>query len=108
MAAVFTRNADWYHLTELVVCADGAVDAGGGPADLDGLRADLESGRVVTRLEDGIWASVHEVGSWRISDPVGGRHGPQGLPAAGTSTPIRATGWWAANGTPTGSAGCSR
>lgn len=67
---VFTRTMDSYHLTDLLVFADGAIDCGtGGLTDLDGLRDALRRGAVATALDEGKWASAHHVASWRLAEP---------------------------------------
>lgn len=65
---IFIRNGD-YHLTDLRVFADGAIyywEWG----DLDGLRAKLECGWVATTLEEGAWASGHDLARWRLGEVV--------------------------------------
>ncbi|AGL15986.1 NADAR family protein [Actinoplanes sp. N902-109] len=69
--SMFVTNAGDYYLDDLVVYADGAVDAGDGLTDLDGLRRRLASGRVATTLEEGARAYAHRVGSWRFADVLG-------------------------------------
>ncbi|WP_203903977.1 NADAR family protein [Virgisporangium aliadipatigenens] len=67
---VFVRNGDAYHLADLIVYADGAIDCGlGGLTDLDGLRTELRRGRVATTLEEGLRASAHHVAVWRFAEP---------------------------------------
>ncbi|MFC5821919.1 NADAR family protein [Nonomuraea harbinensis] len=65
---VFIRNAGRYFLTDLVIYADGAIDAWG-LTDLDGLRRHLETGWVATSLKPGQWASAHQLASWKLAEP---------------------------------------
>ncbi|NBE98424.1 NADAR family protein [Nonomuraea sp. KC401] len=66
---IFIRNGGDYYLTDLKVFADGAIffwEWG----DLDGLRAKLDAGWVATTLEEGAWASAHELARWRFGEVV--------------------------------------
>ncbi|MEO3802467.1 NADAR family protein [Nonomuraea sp. B1E8] len=66
---IFIRNGGNYYLTDLQVFADGAIfywEWG----DLDGLRAKLEAGWVATALEEGAWASAHDLARWRFGEVV--------------------------------------
>ncbi|HWS36504.1 MAG TPA: hypothetical protein VN408_27680 [Actinoplanes sp.] len=66
---IFVRNADVYHLSDLIVYADGAIDAGTeGLTDLDGLARQLRSGRVATRPAEGARASAHHLATWRFTE----------------------------------------
>ncbi|MEV0827327.1 NADAR family protein [Nonomuraea rubra] len=65
---VFIRNGDHYFLTELIVYADGAIDAWG-LTDLDGLRRHLETGWVATSIPRGAQASAHQLASWKMAKP---------------------------------------
>ncbi|MEW9533238.1 NADAR family protein [Microbispora sp. NPDC049125] len=66
---IFIRNGADYYLTDLKVFADGAIfywEWG----DLDGLRAKLEAGWVATTIEEGSWASAHDLARWRFGEAV--------------------------------------
>ncbi|MEZ0111799.1 putative NAD-dependent protein-ADP-ribosyltransferase YbiA (DUF1768 family) [Catenulispora sp. EB89] len=64
----FIRNAGSYHLTDLIIYADGMVDCWG-LETLDGFAAKLRSGWVATELTEGARASAHHLASWKFAEP---------------------------------------
>lgn len=64
---IFIHNFS-YHLTQLRVFADGAINCWDW-VDIDGLRGKLESGWVVTEVPEGAEVSAHELGRWKAADP---------------------------------------
>lgn len=64
---VFIHNFS-YHLTDLLVFADGAINCWDW-VDLDGLREKLESGWVVTEVPEGAEISAFELGRWKAAEP---------------------------------------
>ncbi|WP_067490200.1 NADAR family protein [Actinomadura hibisca] len=64
---VFLRNGDHY-LANMGIYADGAIYCWEW-TDLDGLRRKLDEGRIATNLPDGGRASIHELASWRFTEP---------------------------------------
>ncbi|MER5635363.1 NADAR family protein [Kitasatospora sp. NPDC002227] len=62
---IFIRNGG-YHLTDLIIYADGLVDCWG-LVTLDELAEKLRTGWVATELPDGARASAHHVGSWTFA-----------------------------------------
>ncbi|MEY9858159.1 putative NAD-dependent protein-ADP-ribosyltransferase YbiA (DUF1768 family) [Catenulispora sp. GAS73] len=64
----FIRNAGSYHLTDLIIYADGMVDCWG-LESLDGFAAKLRSGWVATELTEGARASAHHLASWKFAEP---------------------------------------
>ncbi|MEU4824099.1 NADAR family protein [Actinomadura citrea] len=67
---VFIHNFT-YHLTNLLVFADGAISCWEW-VDLEGLREKLECGWVVTEVPDGGEVSAFELGRWKAAEPVFG------------------------------------
>jgi hypothetical protein len=65
---VFLRNFGQYFLTDLVVYADGAIDAWG-LTDLDGLRRHPETGWIATSLEPDARASAHHPADRKLAEP---------------------------------------
>lgn len=64
---IFIHNFS-YHLTNLLVFADGAIHCWEW-VDLDGLRAKLDDGWVVTRVPEGGEISAFELGRWKAAEP---------------------------------------
>lgn len=67
---VFIHNVS-YHLTNLMVFADGAINCWEW-VDLDGLREKLECGWVVTEVPEGGEISAFELGRWKAAKPMFG------------------------------------
>ena len=67
---IFIHNFS-YHLTNLLVFADGAINCWEW-VGLDGLRAKLDSGWVVTAVPEGGEISASELGRWKAAEPVFG------------------------------------
>ncbi|WP_205719130.1 NADAR family protein [Actinomadura geliboluensis] len=67
---VFIHNMS-YHLTDLLVFADGAINCWDW-VDLDGLREKLDSGWVVTEVPEGGEISAFELGRWKAAEPMFG------------------------------------
>lgn len=65
---VFIRNGD-YHLTELLIYADGKVDCWG-LLDFEEFCDKVREGWVATTFAPGARASAHMVAFWRMTDPV--------------------------------------
>ncbi|QXJ26693.1 NADAR family protein [Actinomadura graeca] len=63
---IFIHNFS-YHLTNLLIFADGAIHCWKW-VDLDGLRAELESGWVVTEVPEGSEISAFELGRWKATE----------------------------------------
>ncbi|MFI0411854.1 NADAR family protein [Actinomadura sp. 3N508] len=63
---IFIHNFS-YHLTDLLVFADGAINCWDW-VDLDGLREKLESGWVVTQVPEGAEVSAYGLGSWKAAE----------------------------------------
>ena len=66
---VFIRNGDTYHLTDLLIYADGKVDCWG-LAGFEEFCAKVRSGWVATQIVPGARASAFMAASWRMADPV--------------------------------------
>lgn len=64
----FIRNGSDYHLTDLIVYADGLIDCWG-LVGLVEFEEKLRSGWVATTLEEGARASVHHVAAWKFDEP---------------------------------------
>ncbi|MFD6421834.1 NADAR family protein [Streptomyces sp. NPDC060198] len=64
----FIRNGARYHLTDLVIYADGMVDCWG-LETLEGFAGKLASGWVATDLPEGARASAHHLASWKFAEP---------------------------------------
>jgi predicted NAD-dependent protein-ADP-ribosyltransferase YbiA (DUF1768 family) len=64
---IFINNGGSYHLTDLLVYADGLVDCWG-LVTLEELRDKLRTGWVATTFAEGARASAHEVASWTFTD----------------------------------------
>ncbi|GAA4604085.1 putative NAD-dependent protein-ADP-ribosyltransferase YbiA (DUF1768 family) [Actinoplanes octamycinicus] len=65
---VLVRNGGSYYLHDLRIYADGRIDSGSGPlVDLDGLRAELLSGRVATAPAEGA-RGASPYAEWRFAD----------------------------------------
>ncbi|MEU5994505.1 NADAR family protein [Spirillospora sp. NPDC047418] len=64
---IFIHNFS-YHLTDLQVFADGAINCWGW-VDLDGLREKIERGWVVTEVPEGAQISAFELGGWKAAEP---------------------------------------
>ncbi|MEO3825375.1 NADAR family protein [Actinomadura sp. B10D3] len=67
---IFIHNFS-YHLTNLLVYADGAIHCWEW-VDLDGLREKLECGWVVTEVPEGGEISAFELGRWKAAEPMFG------------------------------------
>ncbi|MGP4024469.1 NADAR family protein [Actinomadura sp. 3N407] len=67
---IFIHNMS-YHLTNLLVFADGAIHCWEW-VDLDGLRGKLDSGWVVTEVPEGGEVSAFELGRWKVAEPMFG------------------------------------
>lgn len=67
---IFIHNFS-YHLTDLLVFADGAIHCWEW-VDLDGLRGKLDSGWVVTEVPEGGEISAFELGRWKAAEPIFG------------------------------------
>ncbi len=67
---VFIHNMS-YHLTDLLVFADGAINCWDW-VDLDGLREKLDSGWVVTEVPEGGEISAFGLGRWKAAEPMFG------------------------------------
>ncbi|MGW3772958.1 NADAR family protein [Actinomadura verrucosospora] len=67
---VFIHNGS-YHLTNLLVFADGAINCWEW-VDLEGLRGKLECGWVVTEVPEGGEISAFELGRWKAAEPMFG------------------------------------
>ncbi|NDU77921.1 DUF1768 domain-containing protein [Actinomadura sp. DSM 109109] len=67
---IFIHNGA-YHLTNLLVFADGAISCWEW-VDLEGLREKLECGWVVTEVPDGGEISAFGLGRWKAAGPVSG------------------------------------
>ncbi|XVU29539.1 NADAR family protein [Actinoplanes sp. CA-054009] len=66
---IFAHSSGDYHLTDLVIYADGAIYTGaGGLTDLNGLEQLLRTGRVATTLDNGAWVSAHHLARWRFAE----------------------------------------
>lgn len=63
----FINNGGSYHLTDLLVYADGVIDCWG-LVTLEEFRDKLRTGWVATTLEEGAPAFAHEVASWTFAD----------------------------------------
>ncbi|MFD0685819.1 NADAR family protein [Actinomadura fibrosa] len=64
---IFIHNVS-YHLTNLLVYADGAIHCWEW-VDLDGLREKLDAGWVVTEVPEGAEISAFELGRWKAAQP---------------------------------------
>lgn len=67
---IFIHNFS-YHLTNLLVFADGAINCWDW-VDLDGLREKLESGWVATEVPEGAEISAFDLGRWKATKPLFG------------------------------------
>lgn len=64
----FIRNGRDYHLTDLIIYADGMVDCWD-LVTLEEFARKLASGWVATTLEEGARASAHHLASWKLAEP---------------------------------------
>ncbi|MEG3626875.1 NADAR family protein [Streptomyces poriticola] len=65
---VFIDNGGTYHLTDLVVYADGVIQCGLEALTLDELREKLESGWITVAPSDGARGWAHSLASWRFAE----------------------------------------
>lgn len=67
---VFIKNGGTYFLADLLIYADGMVDAWE-PLDFDGFCAKVRSGWVATSITPGAPASAHNLAGWTMTEPWG-------------------------------------
>ncbi|HEY1179007.1 MAG TPA: hypothetical protein VGF17_22870, partial [Phytomonospora sp.] len=65
---VFAGGGGAHHLTELVVYADGLITCESRRLDLDGLAAELESGRIAIAPPEGSRVSIHHLATWKSGE----------------------------------------